>query len=97
VVTEIRWDESIRRRALDTSGPTEAGRWETLIEQVLALPPSYRLRAAMHARGATAPERSRRGAPSLRGGAADRSAIRGPGAASRRFRAVAGLGRLTSR
>ena len=42
VVTEIGWDGSMRRRALDTSGLTEAGRWETLIEQVLAFPPPYR-------------------------------------------------------
>jgi hypothetical protein len=31
-----------RRAALDTCGLTEAGRWETLIEQVLAFPPPYR-------------------------------------------------------
>jgi hypothetical protein len=31
----------MRRRALDTRGLTEAGRWETLIEQVLAFPPPY--------------------------------------------------------
>ena len=42
VITEIGWDGSMRRRALDTSGLTEAGRWETLIEQVLAFPPPYR-------------------------------------------------------
>jgi hypothetical protein len=42
VVTEIGWDGSMRRRALDTCGLTEAGRWETLIEQVLAFPPPYR-------------------------------------------------------
>ena len=32
----------MRRRALDTSGLTEAGRWENLIEQVLAFPPPCR-------------------------------------------------------
>ena len=32
----------MRRRALDTSGLTDAGRWENLIEQVLASPPPYR-------------------------------------------------------
>jgi hypothetical protein len=32
----------MRRRALDTCGLTEAGRWENLIEQVLAFPPPYR-------------------------------------------------------
>jgi hypothetical protein len=42
VVTEIGWDGSLRRRALDTCGLTEAGRWETLIGQVLAFPPPYR-------------------------------------------------------
>jgi len=42
VVTEIGWDGSMRRRALDTCGLTEAGPWETLIEQVLAFPPPYR-------------------------------------------------------
>lgn len=42
VVTEIGWDGSMRRRALDTSGLTDAGRWENLIEQVLAFPPPYR-------------------------------------------------------
>jgi hypothetical protein len=38
VITEIAWDGSIRRRALDTSALTDAGRWENLIEQVLAIP-----------------------------------------------------------
>jgi hypothetical protein len=42
VVTEIGWDGSIRRRALDTSGLTDPGRWENLLEQVLAFPPPYR-------------------------------------------------------
>ncbi len=47
VVTEIGWDGSMRRRALDTSGLTKAGRWEDLIEQVLAFPRRPgRLRAA---------------------------------------------------
>jgi hypothetical protein len=32
----------MRRRALDTCGLTEAGRWENLIEQVRAFPPPYR-------------------------------------------------------
>ena len=42
VVTQIGWDGSMRRRALDTCGLTEAGRWETLIGQVQAFPPAYR-------------------------------------------------------
>ena len=42
VVTEISWDGSIRRRAPGTSGLTDAGPWETLIEQVLAFPAPYR-------------------------------------------------------
>ena len=42
VVTEIGWDGSMRRRVLDTSGLTGAGRWDDLIEQVLAVPPAYR-------------------------------------------------------
>lgn len=42
VVTEIGWDGGMRRRTLDTCGLTEAGRWETLIEQILAFPPPYR-------------------------------------------------------
>ena len=47
VVTEIGWDGCMRRRALDTCGLTEAGRWETLIGQVLAFPRrTGRLRAA---------------------------------------------------
>jgi hypothetical protein len=32
----------MRRRALDTAGLAGAGRWEDLIEQVLAVPPPYR-------------------------------------------------------
>ncbi|HMI27436.1 MAG TPA: hypothetical protein VK594_23395 [Streptosporangiaceae bacterium] len=47
VITEIAGDGNIRRRALDTSGLTDAGRWENLIEQVLAIPrPTGRLPAA---------------------------------------------------
>ena len=42
VVTEIAWDGSIRRGVIDTSTLTDAGRWESLIEQVLAVPPPYR-------------------------------------------------------
>ncbi len=45
VVTQIGWDGSLRRRALDTCGLTKAGRWETLIGQVLAFPPAYRAAA----------------------------------------------------
>jgi len=40
-VTEISWDGSIRRSALETAGLPDAGRWEYLIEQVLAVPPRY--------------------------------------------------------
>ena len=42
VVTEIAWDGSIRRRTLDTSSLTDAGHWQNLIEQVLAISPPYR-------------------------------------------------------
>src|SRR5262249_3571649 len=42
VVTEIGWEGSMRRKALDTWYLTEAGRWDDLIEQVLAAPPPYR-------------------------------------------------------
>jgi hypothetical protein len=42
VVTEIGWEGRMRRRALDTSGLSDAGRWENLVEQVLACPPPYR-------------------------------------------------------
>lgn len=42
VVTEIGWEGKMRRRALDTSGLTDADRWENLIEQALASPPPYR-------------------------------------------------------
>jgi hypothetical protein len=42
VVTEIGWEGRMRRGALDTSGLADGGRWETLVEQVLASPPPYR-------------------------------------------------------
>ena len=42
VVTQIGWDGSMRRKAPDTSVLTDAGRWENLIEQVLAFLPPYR-------------------------------------------------------
>jgi hypothetical protein len=42
VVTQIGWEGRMRRRALDTSGLTDAGGWENLVEQVLASPPPYR-------------------------------------------------------
>jgi hypothetical protein len=42
VVTEIGWDGSIRRWALDTWCLTDVSRWENLIGQVLAYPPPYR-------------------------------------------------------
>jgi hypothetical protein len=42
MITEIAGNGNIRCRALDTSSLTDAGRWETLIEQVLAIPPPYR-------------------------------------------------------
>jgi hypothetical protein len=42
VITEIAWDGSIRRRALDTSRLTDPGRCEDLIAQVLAIAPPYR-------------------------------------------------------
>src|SRR6266536_5363437 len=45
VVTEIGWEGRMRRRALDTSGLPGAGRWENLVEQVLACPPRYRAAA----------------------------------------------------
>lgn len=41
-VTEIAWDGSIRRRALDTARLADPGRWENLIGQLLAVPPPYR-------------------------------------------------------
>ena len=42
VVTQIGWDGSIRRRVLGTWSLPDADRWETLIGQVLAVPPPYR-------------------------------------------------------
>ena len=42
VVTQIGWEGSICRRVLGTWGLTDADRWETLIGQVLAVPPPYR-------------------------------------------------------
>jgi hypothetical protein len=42
VITEIGWDGSIRRRALDTGSLTDPGRCESLLGQVLAIPPPYR-------------------------------------------------------
>jgi hypothetical protein len=42
MVTQIAWDGSLRRRVLDTAGLPDVGRWETLIEQILAAPPPYR-------------------------------------------------------
>jgi hypothetical protein len=41
-VTEIAWNGSLRRRALDTSGLTDPRRWEELLGQVLSVPPAYR-------------------------------------------------------
>ena len=32
----------MRRRALDTSGLTDADRWEDLVRQLLSVPPPYR-------------------------------------------------------
>ena len=42
VVTQIAWDGSLRRRVLDTAGLPDASRLESLIEQILAVPPPYR-------------------------------------------------------
>jgi len=42
VITEIAWDGSIRRRALDTASLTHPGHCDNLITQVLAIPPPYR-------------------------------------------------------
>jgi hypothetical protein len=42
VIAEIAWDRSIPRRALNTGSLTEAGRCESLLGQVLAIPPPYR-------------------------------------------------------
>jgi len=41
MVTEVSWDGNIRRSALETAGLPDAGRWEYLIEQILAFPPRY--------------------------------------------------------
>ena len=41
-VTEIAWNGSLRRRALDTSGLTGPPRWDELLDQVLSVPPAYR-------------------------------------------------------
>jgi hypothetical protein len=40
-VTEIGWDGTIRRRALDTWCLADADRWEHIIGQVLTVPPAY--------------------------------------------------------
>ena len=40
-VTEIGWDGTIRRRALDTCCLAGADRWEHIIGQVLTVPPAY--------------------------------------------------------
>jgi hypothetical protein len=42
VVTEVGWDGSIRRSALETAGQPDARHWDHLIEQVLVIPPMYR-------------------------------------------------------
>ena len=42
MITEIAGDGSIRRRALDTGSLTGPGRCESLLGQVLAIPPPYR-------------------------------------------------------
>ena len=42
MITEIAWDGSIRRRALDTGSLTDPGRCESLLGQVLATPPPHR-------------------------------------------------------
>jgi hypothetical protein len=41
MLTEIGWDGSIRRSALETARLPDAGGWEYLIEQILAVPPQY--------------------------------------------------------
>jgi hypothetical protein len=58
VITEIAWDGSIRRRALDTASLTHPGRCDNLINQVLAIPAPYRAtpgRPAYILHAATAP------------------------------------------
>jgi hypothetical protein len=42
VITEIAWDGSIRRRALDTGSLPDPGRCESLLGHVLAISPPYR-------------------------------------------------------
>lgn len=42
VVTEIGWNGTIRRKALDTWCLTDVGRWEAIIGRILACPPEYR-------------------------------------------------------
>ena len=42
VVTEIGWDGTIRRKALDTWCLTDVAHWEGIIGRVLACPPGYR-------------------------------------------------------
>ena len=42
VITEVAWDGIIRRRALDTSSLTEAGRWETSSSRSWPSPLPYR-------------------------------------------------------
>lgn len=42
VVTQIGQEGRMRRGALDISGLADAGRWENLIDQILAFPPPYR-------------------------------------------------------
>jgi hypothetical protein len=42
VVTEIAWDGSIRRLAVDTAGRADAARWDEMIAAVPPQPPPYR-------------------------------------------------------
>ena len=42
MVTEIGWNGSMRRKALDTSGMPDAGGWEGPIQQAPAFPQPYR-------------------------------------------------------
>jgi hypothetical protein len=42
VVTQIAWDGQLRRGVLDTAALADAGRWESLIAEILAAPPPYR-------------------------------------------------------
>jgi hypothetical protein len=41
MVTEVSGDGNISRSAVETASLPDAGRWEHLIEQVLAFPPRY--------------------------------------------------------